>query len=469
MSDFWVGVLFYVGIPAAIIYRIFFYKAPPSSWANRKDVLNSDQTNLQAAGISANRDSGVFAGRNKQGSKIFTQVEDRACVIGPPGTGKTTFMVNQIYHWINSGNSFVCLDIKPELHEITRENLQKAGYECIVYNPTTQKDKYNFLDDLETPEAIGELASAFIDSESKDNAVFVETARDILDAIILHIKAPTKKNPKPEPKLPDVYDFLIQHDSMASVLDALGHSNSAECRAITKTIKVMADNERLLGSVFATFVSNMRFLRYESIRNSLGKDGFSLDVLQRKKVALFLQFEEAHKLTTAKLFSVMVGHLLRYMIVNYNRPPVLLLLDEIGNAGLVSDLTGKLNTIRSRNLPTWLYWQSIEQMQVYGKKADEGANIILGACDFNMVFRLNDNASAEWFSKKIGNQDVEYVGTSESFGGKNDTTTRTRTMAREAIIEPSQLQQLQPSQTLNIYRGCAWLGWATPYFKEVGE
>ncbi len=60
----------------------------------------------------------------------------------------------------------------------------------------------------------------------------------------------------------------------------------------------------------------------------------------------------------------------------------------------------KLNTIRSRNLPTWTYWQSLEQMQRYG------VNLILGACDMQMVFRLNDNASAQWMSDRIGAVDV---------------------------------------------------------------
>lgn len=41
-------------------------------------------------------------------------------------------------------------------------------------------------------------------------------------------------------------------------------------------------------------------------------------------------------------------------------------------------------------------------MQRYGAKADEGANLILGACDYQMVFRLNDNASAKRMSERIG-------------------------------------------------------------------
>lgn len=437
---------------------------------DKDDVLQSTENKTRVAEVAKQQQDGIFIGRSKgmdpnaEPEKRFVSQSDRACVIGPPGTGKTTFLVNQIYHWLETGNSFLCLDIKPEIHDITKERLRAAGYTVYVYNPTTLKDKYNFLDDLESPESIGELASSFIPAESADNAVFTESARDFLDAIIAHLKAPTKKNPEPRPTLPDVYDFVVSFDNMGALLNTLGHSNSDQSRAIAKGLKIMADNERLLGSVFASFVSRMRFLRYETIRESLGKDGFSLSVFNEKKVAVFLQFEEAQKQTTAHFFSVMVGHILRYLIVHNERTPVFLLLDEIGNAGVVNDLTGKLNTIRSRKLPTWLYWQSTEQMQKYGEKADEGANIIMGACDLQMCFRLNDNATAQWMSEKIGTQEVTMR--ADTVGNQWFEGSVTTSVALESIIEPHKLQQLADGEAVYSYRGVHWLGEPTPYYKE---
>ena len=443
-----------------------------SGLRQKEDVLLSAENQDKVLSVAAKKEDSIFIGRASRftqpsasdDGKLFVSSSDRACVIGPPGTGKTTFLVNQIYHWLETGNSFVCLDIKPEIHDITKDRLRDAGYTVYVYNPTTLKDKYNFIDDLESPESIGELASAFIPTESAENAVFTESARDFLDAIIFHLKEPTNKNKRPKPTLPDVYDFVTSFDNISGLLNTLGQSNNKQTRAIVKTLKIMADNERLLGSVFASFVSRMRFLRYENIRESLGSDGFSLSVLKEQKVAVFLQFEEAVKQTTAHFFSVMVGHILRYMIVNYERPPVFMLLDEIGNAGVISDLTGKLNTIRSRNLPTWLYWQSTEQMQKYGEKADEGANIIMGACDLQMCFRLNDNATAKWMSEKIGTQEV--VMRSDTAGNGFLEGSVTTSIALESIIDPHELQQLEDGEAIYSYRGANWLGEPTPYYKE---
>lgn len=435
----------------------------------KDDKLNDGELKNMVSDSLKNRFNTIFAGQittSENGetntAKLFIKASDRACVIGPPGTGKTTFLINQIYHWMDTGNSFVCLDVKPEIYDITRAKLESKGYKCIVYNPTSNKDKYNFLGDLKTEEAVGEIASAFIATEGDKNPVFTETARDLLDAIIKHLKTPTKKEPNPAPSLAGVYDFITEFDSLKSLLARLSQSNSDDVRKITKTLKIMAENDRLLGSIFATFVSNMRFLRYQSVRDSLGSDGFSLDELLNQKVALFLQFEEAQKETTAKLFSVMVGHLLRFMIINHqNRKPVLLFLDEIGNAAKIHDLTGKLNTIRSRELPTWLYWQSTEQMQKYGQKANEGANVILGACDMHMCFRLNDNATAKWFSEKVGTQRVTKIADT-----RGEHSSVTRSIDTEFIIEPHKIQQLEMGQALYSYQGKNWLGHATPYYEE---
>lgn len=431
----------------------------------KDDLLNNESCKNVVSGDLKETENAVFAGQiktNYGGKSIFIKSSDRACVIGPPGTGKTTFMINQIYHWIKTNNSFVCLDVKPEIYDITKDKLKESGYKCIVYNPTANKDKYNFLGDLKSEEAVGEIASAFIASNDDKNPVFTETARDLLDAIIKHLKTPTKSDKDPKPSLAGVYDFVTEYESLKALLGRLGQSNSSEVRAITKTLKIMADNDRLLGSIFATFISNMRFLRYQSIRDSLGSDGFSLDELMQPKVALFLQFEESQKETTAKLFSVMVGHLLRYMIINHQkRNPVLLLLDEIGNAGQITDLTGKLNTIRSRKLPTWLYWQSTEQMQKYGQKADEGANVILGACDMHMCFRLNDNATAKWFAEKVGTQRVTKISVTS---GENSSTTKS--IDTEFVIEPHKIQQLKMGEALYSYQGKNWMGYATPYYKQ---
>jgi type IV secretory pathway TraG/TraD family ATPase VirD4 len=110
-----------------------------------------------------------------------------------------------------------------------------------------------------------------------------------------------------------------------------------------------------------------------------------------------------------------------------------------------------------------LYFQSLEQMQPYGEKQDEGPNLILGACDMQMVFRLNDNASAEWMSKRVGVVDRTVEAVSVQVFSFMDQ--KSRSLVTEPIVWPHQLQALDPGEVVCTYRGKTWRGVAPPYYR----
>jgi type IV secretion system protein VirD4 len=435
----------------------------------KEDLLANDDAVIKIKSLLDHKEEGVWCGRVR-GIDLYASIEDRAVVIGPPGTGKTAFMVTQLIGWIKSGRSFVSLDIKPEIFGILRFELEEKGYKVITFNPTSQTgQRYNFITDLDSPEAVGELAGYLIPADDGSNSVFFESARDFLDSILSHLKATLS-----EPTLPDVRDFVTEYDKYEDLLKTLKNSPDNDARELANGLALTANNERLLGSIFATFRANLRFLRYPAIRDSLSASEFSLSELGREKpVALFLQFEEKNKGITEKLLVTFINHMFRYFISHTARNEILILLDELGNAPRIDGLVEKLNTIRSRHLPTWMYFQSIEQMQMYGNVSGEGANKILGACDYQQVFRLNDNSSAEMMSKAIGVVDREVssrnVSTSVGFFDSVESVTESKNLVQEPIIFPHELRQLKKNETITIYQGLAWRGEATPYFKAYPE
>lgn len=448
------GLVLLVGVPFW-----FFRKQKPSVEKDRPDLLAAEGT-YKAVKTVAAVSNGVLAGEIA-GNAVRVSIEDRACVIGPPGTGKTAFLVSQVLDWSDSGRSFVCLDIKPEIYGITRAALEAKGYKVLAYNPTARAgQRYNLLDDIDSLEGLGELAAALVPSDGK-NIVFDESARDLLDGVMSHLRAVNGTV-----SLPAFSDWIGSFDDVKAIFRELKKSPDPQVVQLINALIMTAQNERLLGSIFATLRANLRFIRYPAIRESLAASDFSLKDLMVGKVALFLQFEEASKETTAQLLSVMVGHLLRYFIIHNQRLPVLLLLDEIGNAPVIRGLAQKLNTIRSRNLPTWMYWQSKAQMIPYGL-GDSGPDIILGACDVQVVFRVNDNETATWMSEKIGTVDrlVRSISVTQG-GGVFGQDSHSHSLASEPVIFPHQLQQLREGEVISTYRGLAWRGSATAYFQR---
>ena len=76
--------------------------------------------------------AGKYAGQN-----FCVSEEDRGLVVGPPGTGKTAFLLNQILRATRGGLSFAAIDLKPELHKILASTLEDAGYRVLRVNPAT--------------------------------------------------------------------------------------------------------------------------------------------------------------------------------------------------------------------------------------------------------------------------------------------------------------------------------------------
>lgn len=448
---------------SAGIIVIYLKRQSASIVKNKPDVLGEDFLG-DSIRKDLNNSEGVWCGQ-QGGVDLWVTLEDRAVVIGPPGTGKTAFLITQLLKWAETRRPFICLDIKPEIYGITRQALEEKGYDIITYNPSSQTGhRYNLLADLYSPEAIGELATNLIPSPNPEDAVFHENARDFLDAIITHCKAIG------EGSLPQLMDFVSQFDHYRDLFKALLQSPAPDTVALAKGLSIVAANERMLGSIFATFRSNLRFLRYPAIRASLAHSDFSLKAFTEKRpVALFLQFEERHQELTSRLLSMMVNHILRYLIEHRDREPVLMQLDEIGNAPIIQNLPQKLNTIRSRHIPLWLYWQGLSQMQKYGQKMNEGVDTILGACDFQMVFRLNDNASAEWMSKRLHLVDIEIISQSVSHRGFNITNTHSKTLIKEPALFAQELQRLDEGEAVCVYRKKAWRAKAMPYFVVYPE
>lgn len=182
----------------------------------------------------------------------------------------------------------------------------------------------------------------------------------------------------------------------------------------------------------------------------------------------FLQFEENKLNALGPLLAFMTTGVLTTLIGTAGeRAPVALFLDEIGNMPTLPGLAEKLNTVRSRQLPTWMYFQTTQQIERrYGKGA---LDVFFASSDAQLFFRLNDEKTRELVSRLIGT--TEQVKTTQSTtreeGGRKTTISRTR--ERVAVIEPHALGQLKPGQVVCLYRGTAALGRATPHYVDFPE
>lgn len=388
--------------------------------------------------------------------------EDRGIILGAPGSGKTTYLVTQIIDWMQSGQSFVATDIKPEIWAILKYNgiFEAFGYKDWVFNPTdVNSDHYNIFSEVKDSSEFNEVLNIIIaDTDSADAKVFNDNARRLLKAILIELGA--------KASLPNAQRFINSMDDNAELLKTLRQSDNETVSSIAKDITRTAKSDNLLASIMTAVSKAFDFLDDDRIRQTISEnaDGFYLkDVLMKPKQAVFLQFDQQYKSSTATLFGAMVAHTMRILQANQNRGAVFLALDEIINCAPIPKFTDLLNTIRSANMPTFLYLQSLEGLnRLYGPNSDK---LFLGSSNYKVVFKIGDISTAKEFSDLIGKTETTYFSYSENssegvsnsdMGGSrthNNSSGYSESTKLEYIIEPEELIKLPAHSAVVTYNG----------------
>lgn len=434
-------------------------------WTYRPRSLASDEAaaDLIAKSVPPQKPR-IFAGKFATDT-LHVSIEDRGLVIGPPGTGKTAFLLNQVLRASRIKLSFAVVDLKPELHQILAPTLKAAGYKVLRVNPARidpEADHWNPLDDIEDETEISELCSSLLPIRDAKEAPFIEAQRDWLKAAVFHIKS------QPGGSLSAAFNLLSSESQPSNLVDTLGRSPSPTAARIARRIAAGLSGAKPDPLILQGLTGCLRTLDYlglPGVQSALGHSDFSARELGKGAlpVALFLQFEESKINALGPLLAFAATGLLTTLIdTAQERKPVALFLDELGNMPPIPNLPEKLNTIRSRNIPTWMYFQTAEQMeQRYGKGA---MNVFFASADVQIVFRLNDQSTRELISKLVGTTEREKESRSTSAGITGGATSKTKSRERVNVIEPHELGQLVPGQIVCLYRGASAKGRATPHY-----
>lgn len=438
----------------------FFVLLKNATWTHRPRRVDSDKAAAELIAKSTPKSPRIFAGKYR-GKTMFVSAEDRGLVIGPPGTGKTAFLFNQLLRAMKTGQHFVAIDLKPELHQVLAPSLREAGYRVLRINPAaadSTADHWNPLDDIKLETELAELCAALLPIRDLGEAPFTEAQRDWLKAAVFHMSS------TPGGSLPGAFNFLSSSPEPEKIAAILIKSPNLTAARIGRRLAAGMSGKGGEGMILNGFVSALRSLDYLSlagVQDALGYSDFSVRELGKgdQPIALFLQFEETKLNALGPLLAFMANGVITSLIESATeRKPVFLFLDEVGNMPPIPNLLQKLNTMRSRNIPTWMYFQTAQQMeQQYGRGA---TSTFFASSDFQMVFRLNDHSTRELVSKLIGTTQRERI----SYSDGGDRTTTTRSLETISVLEPYELGQLEAGQVIALYRGAVAKGNATPYF-----
>ena len=415
-----------------------------------------DRSNVDAAGSPLID----YVDDGQQEYAIRLKNSDRGIVTGLPGSGKSSLIIMQCLDWMKSGQSIVLTDIKPELYGILKAMNadENFGYKIWVINPLDPyADSYNIFSEAESVADLTEIINILMTPENKDSIVFYDGAKNILLGVLLRMKEKSLSI-----SLPNALDYIRDFDDISDLLRDLANSNDKTVQKIESEISESSGNKNLFASVLNALSKAFNFLNTDVIRDSIlcNADQFNLkEVLMKPKQIVILQYEMQYKELTKTLFGATVAHIFRILQSNLNRKPVLILLDEIINSAPIPDFSGKLNTIRSMKMPTFLYLQSFEGLnRLYGSNAK---TLFMDGCSFYAVFRIGSFETAKDFSNLIGKCETTYISSSNVIPNPNFNGVRydqnlgsiSEHKQMDYILEPNEILKFEDNHAVIIYQG----------------
>ena len=319
-----------------------------------------------------------------------------------------------------------------------------------TFNPFWHVD-LNAIDGLEQVSAIAE--SMIIVKDTRD-AHWDDSARDLLEALILHVLTwpryhsqrnlktvrhlitngdsnalkQASQTPKPQITFP-----AATTNNSSSPFDVLLDSmiqNKACNGAISgqaQNLLNMGPEER--GSVLSTTRRNTKFLDGEAIPKNLEKSGLNFNMQRFRKstkgATLFLclpaRYMDSHsrwlRLILNSLMCEMEGKPLNSYSARTKKAPILAILDEFPILGHMKKLETAVGYMAGFGIKFWTVLQDINQIKRDYKNSWE---TFLGNAGLLQCFGNSDRSTLEYISKNLG--EVEVAPVVESFAETEETS-----------------------------------------------
>lgn len=410
--------------------------------------------------------------------------ETNILTIGSAGAGKNaaaimpTLLLNQESVFVN--------DIKGENWWVTHAWREREfGQRIICLNPFNlfgeelgfvqpMTNYYNPLAALadgnhhKFGQRISGLANALIVAEGNDPH-WSSRARDTLSCLMAIVATSKAEQASGTNHLPRVMDLLsLPHASRYQMngdkpaLDANGQPIVLQegladyvAKALTWCkLPVVVNNAEFIiaggrefGSVVSTAKGQLSFLNDPALRAFLSKSDFDFSDLRKEPCTIYLMIPPAEMQTYFRFVRVLVQACLDTLAASpmNERASVLVILDEQAKLRGMEIIETSAATLRGYNVRIWSVYQDVNQIKRDYEKSWETFVANAGAVQ---ILSVNDDTTAEYFSKKAGEYGV-YAHTWTNGEGRllGDNLQRVR------FLTPQAFYGMHKAKSVNFVQG----------------
>lgn len=399
--------------------------------------------------------------------------EGHEILLGVSGSGKSRRgTIPMVKSFIESGESFVAMDPKGEIHYHTAGDAEgKYVIHVIDFRHIFESERWNPLaapyehfvsgDPVRKQialEMVDELAHTLYTVSDKADPFWPESARSVFIGAtyaLMMLGKPEQVN------MAGVYQLIARGEERFganTVLKEFVESlpvDSVASMLLQSYVSTASDTRAGIRSTFLEGIS--MFARSDGLISMLGADDLHINSLDGETpTAIYIILPDESPIfdsIAGVLCSQIMGHYVRLAQDKYNgKLPRRLnvCLEELGNIGKsISSLAHLMSAGRSRNIRCQLVLQSLSQLDtLYGPSE---ASTIRSNADVLISFRTNHWETLNELSHKCGEREVE--------GNSH--------VSRESLITPSQLAAMKTGQALVMISGhIKFITWL-PDFTEM--
>lgn len=410
--------------------------------------------------------------------------ETNILTIGSAGSGKNaaaimpTLMVNQESVFVN--------DIKGENWWVTHAFRQQYFHQRIVcINPfnlfgeelgftqpmTSYYNPLAALSDGNHPkfgQRISGLAAALIVAEGKDPH-WSSRARDVLACLMAIVATSPNEQRAGTNHLPRVMDLLslphasrYQMEGDKPALDASGQPVLLQqgladyvaaalkwCKlpVVVNNAQFIIEGGKEFSSVISTAKGQLSFLNDPALQSFLSKSDFDFSDLRKERCTIYCMIPPSEMQTYFRFVRVLVQACLDTLAASpmNERDSVLVILDEQAKLRGMEVIETSAATLRGYNVRIWSVYQDVNQIKRDYEKSWE--TFIANAGDVQ-ILTVNDDTTAEYFSKKAGEYGVPVEGWSGGIKSGN--------WQRERFLKPQDFYGMNRKVSLNFLQGLAF-------------
>jgi type IV secretion system protein VirD4 len=395
-------------------------------------------------------------------------------IFAPTGVGKGVSIA--VPFLLTCPDSCVVLDLKGELARITARHRRKAfGHRTVLIDPykveTQEPDRFDPLDFI-NPDS----STAIDECRDLAEALVIRTAQekephwaDSAELWIAAMIAATVQYAHPENRsLQRVRELLTDQAKAETAIEVMCASDGWEgmLARLGGQLKQFKDKE--LASTLTTANRFLRFCDSLAIRDSTMSSSFDPADLRKGKLTVYLILPPEHMRAAAGLLRMWIGSLLRACVRGgaQDTNKIHFVIDEAASlAGRMEALEDALDKFRYAGVRLQLYYQSLGQLK---KCWPDGQDQTLLSNTSQIYFGINDVATAEHVSSRLGEETIVVDSGGTSRGGSSQTSRNGAEVSigrswnsnhnwqqhAHKLLKPDEVMALSPRTAITFTPGC---------------